>query len=46
MLPNCAHSMIKIVSAGLNPILNEYDYPDEAVRVGIDMGDNVVVQYG
>ena len=43
---NCAHSMIKIVSAGLNPILNEYDYPEMAVRVGIDMGDNVVVQYG
>jgi class 3 adenylate cyclase len=43
---NCAHSMIKIVRAGLNPILNEYDYPEMAVRVGIDMGDNVVVQYG
>ena len=43
---NCAHSMIKIVHAGLNPILNEYDYPEMAVRVGIDMGDNVVVQYG
>jgi adenylate cyclase len=43
---NCAHSMIKIVRAGLNPILNEYDYPEMTVRVGIDMGDNVVVQYG
>ena len=43
---NCAHSMIKIIRAGLNPILNEYDYPEMAVRVGIDMGDNVVVQYG
>jgi adenylate cyclase len=43
---NCAHSMIKIVRAGLNPILNEYDYPEMAVCVGIDMGNNVVVQYG
>ena len=42
---NCARSMIKIMRAGLNPILNEYDYPEMGVRVGIDMGDNVVVQY-
>jgi adenylate cyclase len=43
---NCARSMIKIMCAGLNPILNEYDYPEMGVRVGIDVGENVVVQYG
>src|SRR5918995_6438355 len=43
---NCAHSMIKIVRQGLNPILSEYDYPEMRVRVGIDLGENVVVQYG
>ncbi len=43
---NCAHSMIKIMREGLNPILNEYDYPEMGVRVGIDVGQNVVVQYG
>jgi adenylate cyclase len=43
---NCARSMIKIIRAGLNPILNEYDYPEMGVRVGIDVGENVVVQYG
>ena len=43
---NCAHSMIKIVREGLNPILGEYDYPEMGVRVGIDLGENVVVQYG
>jgi hypothetical protein len=43
---NCAHSMIKIVREGLNPILSEYDYPEMGVRVGIDTGENVVVQYG
>jgi class 3 adenylate cyclase len=43
---NCAHSMIKIVCEGLNPILGEYDYPEMGVRVGIDLGENVVVQYG
>lgn len=43
---NCAYSMIKIMREGLNPILNEYDYPEMGVRVGIDIGENIVVQYG
>ena len=43
---NCAHSMIKIMREGLNPILSEYDYPEMGVHVGIDVGENVVVQYG
>jgi adenylate cyclase len=43
---NCAHSMIKIMHEGLNPILSEYDYPEMGVRVGVDVGENVVVQYG
>jgi adenylate cyclase len=43
---NCARSMIKIMRQGLNPILSEYDYPEMRVRVGIDVGENVVVQYG
>jgi len=38
--------MIKIVRDGINPILNQYDYQDMNVRVGIDLGENVVVQYG
>lgn len=43
---NCARSMIKIMHQGINPILNQYDYPEMNVRVGIDLGENVVVQYG
>ena len=43
---NCARSMIKIMRKGINPILNQYDYPEMNVRVGIDLGENVVVQYG
>jgi class 3 adenylate cyclase len=43
---NCARSMIKIVREGINPILNQNDYPEMNVRVGIDLGENVVVQYG
>jgi class 3 adenylate cyclase len=42
----CAHAMIKVMKEGINPILNQYDYPELRVRVGIDVGDNVVVQYG
>jgi adenylate cyclase len=43
---NCARSMVKIVREGINPILNQYDYVEMNVRVGIDLGENVVVQYG
>lgn len=43
---NCARSMIKIIRNGINPILNQYDYPEMNVRVGIDLGESTVVQYG
>lgn len=43
---NCARSMIRIIRGGINPILNQYDYPEMSVRIGIDLGENVVVQYG
>jgi len=43
---NCACAMIKVIREGLNPILNQYDYPELNVRIGIDIGENAVVQYG
>jgi class 3 adenylate cyclase len=43
---SCAKSMITIVEKGINPILNQYDYPDLMVKVGIDFGKNIVVRYG
>jgi class 3 adenylate cyclase len=43
---NCAYAMIRVIQEGINPILNQYDYPEIRVRVGIDVGENVVVQYG
>ena len=43
---SCAYTMIKVVQAGLNPILNQYDYPDLKVRIGIDVGEIAVVKYG
>jgi adenylate cyclase len=42
----CARSMIKVIRQGINPILNQYDYPEISVRVGIDVGENVIVQFG
>ena len=42
----CARSMIKVMRQGINPILNQYDYPEMSVRVGIDVGENVIVQFG
>jgi adenylate cyclase len=42
----CARSMIRAVKEGLNIILSQEGYPELEVRVGIDVGENVVVQYG
>jgi class 3 adenylate cyclase len=42
---NCARSMIKIIRQGMNPILNEYNYPEMGVRIGVDVGENIMVQY-
>ena len=38
--------MIRVVQEGINPILNQYDYPEIRLRIGIDVGENAVVQYG
>jgi class 3 adenylate cyclase len=42
----CANSMITVIKNGINPILNKYDYPELCVKIGIDEGENVIVQYG
>ncbi|KAF6244446.1 adenylate cyclase [Nitrosopumilus sp. b2] len=43
---NCAKSMISVIQKGINPILNQYDYPDLMVKIGVDFGQNMVVRYG
>ena len=43
---SCAKSMISIIQKGINPILNQYDYPDLMVKIGVDFGQNIVVRYG
>jgi class 3 adenylate cyclase len=42
----CAKSMLAVVKNGINPILNQYDYPELNVKIGMDEGENVIVQYG
>jgi adenylate cyclase len=43
---SCACAMIRVIRQGVNPILQQSDYPELKVRIGIDAGENVVVQYG
>ena len=43
---HCGKSMIRAVKEGFNPLLNQEDYEELGVRVGIDVGEVVVVQYG
>ena len=43
---NCAKSMNTVIQKGINPILNQYDYPDLRIKIGVDFGQNIVVRYG
>src|SRR5215467_6277137 len=42
----CAQSMFTVIQKGINPILNLYDYPEVVIKIGVDEGENVIVQYG
>jgi adenylate cyclase len=43
----CAESMLKIVENGINPILKQKsDLPQLKIKIGIDYGENTVVQFG
>jgi hypothetical protein len=35
-----------VIKNGINPILNQYYYPELSVKIRIDEGENVVVLYG
>jgi len=41
----CAKSLINVLGNGINPILKNFECPELAVKVGIDEGEAVVVQY-
>ena len=42
----CAKSMINVIKNGINPILTKHEYPELSVKIGINEGEDVVVQYG
>src|SRR5215203_1065 len=44
----CANSMINVIENGINPILekDKDNYPKLAVKIGIDEGENLAIQYG
>ncbi len=42
----CASEIITVIRQVINPILNEYYYPELAVRIGVDAGLCAVVLYG
>jgi class 3 adenylate cyclase len=41
----CAVSMMRIVLNRINPILNQYDYPELSIKIGVGEGENIIVQY-
>ena len=43
---NSAKTMVTLVEKGLNPILNQYDYPELKIKIGMDFGKNIIVRYG
>ena len=43
---NCAKSMLTVLEKGMNPILNQYDYPELKIKIGLDFGKNIIVRYG
>lgn len=43
---NCARSMMKAVSDGINPAFIENGLPSIEIKTGIDIGQNLIVLYG
>jgi adenylate cyclase len=42
----CAKSMINVIENGINPIFEKNDYPKLDVKIGLDEGENLAIQYG
>ncbi len=42
----CAKSMITVIEKGISPALNQQNYPDLRVKIGLDEGENVIIQHG
>jgi adenylate cyclase len=42
----CAKSMVTVIQKGLSPILEQYNHSELKVKVGLDQGESVIIQYG
>ena len=38
--------MLQVADNGINPILNQYNCPAMNMRIGIDIGENAIIQSG
>jgi adenylate cyclase len=43
---HCAKCMLLVAHRGISPILSQYDCPQMNLRIGIDVGENAVIQSG
>ena len=43
---SCAYSMVTVIHEGMNAILEANGYSELGIRIGIDIGENAIVQYG
>ena len=43
---NCAKSMLRVITEGINPVLIANSYPPLAAKIGVDHGENIIVRYG
>jgi adenylate cyclase len=43
---NCAKYMLRIAREAINPILKQYDGPEINLRIGLDIGENAIIQSG
>ena len=43
---NCAKYMLRMAHEVINPILNRYDCPEINLRIGVDVGENAIIQSG
>ena len=43
---NCAKYMLRITREAINPIFNQYEFPEMNLRIGVDIGENAIIQSG
>jgi len=41
-----ARHMLSIIRRGINPVLTQEGYPELKIKIGIDEGESIIIQYG